>query len=126
MVVVDSDVLIWIFRGDRQIAERFKSAVAGNDGNVVVTPVQLAEIFAGILPKEKAVVDDFFGSLEVLAIDERSGKLAGEFLNKFGKSHNVTLADALIAAVSRVNGCELWTRNRKHYPMFKEDDFYRE
>lgn len=126
MVVVDSDVIIWILRGDRQIADRFKSAVVENTGKVFVTPVQLAEVFAGILPKEKAVVDDFFESLEVLAIDERSGKLAGEFLNKFGKSHNVTLVDAFIAAVSRVNGCELWTRNRKHYPMFKEADFYQE
>lgn len=126
MVVVDSDVIIWILRGDRQIAEGFKSAVVENNGNVFVTPVQLAEVFAGILPKEKAVVDDFFESLEVLAIDERSGKLAGEFLNKFGKPHNVTLADALIAAVSKVNGCELWTRNRKHYPMFREGAFYQE
>lgn len=126
MVVVDSDVIIWILRGDRQVAERFKSTVVEKNGNVFVTPVQLAEVFAGILPREKAVVDDFFESLEVLGIDERSGKLAGEFLNKFGKSHGVTLANALIAAVARVNGCELWTRNRKHYPMFREDDFYQE
>lgn len=126
MVVVDSDVLIWILRGDRQVAERFKSTVVENNGNVFVTPVQLAEVFAGILPGERAVVDDFFESLEVLGIDERSGMLAGEFLNKFRKSHSVTLADALIAAVARINGCELWTRNRKHYPMVREGDFYQE
>jgi predicted nucleic acid-binding protein len=126
MVVVDSDVIIWILRGNRQIADRFKSALIENDGSVFVTPVQLAEVFAGTLPKERAVVDDFFGSLEVLAINETAGRLAGEFLNRFRKSHNVTLADAMVAAVSRVNGCELWTRNKKHYPMFKEDNFYRE
>ena len=126
MIVVDSDVIIWILRGDNQITERFKNAVVENNGNVFVTPIQLAEVFAGMLPKEKTIVDDFFDSLEILAIDGKSGRLAGEFLNRFGKSHNVTLTDALVAAVSRVTGCELWTRNRKHYPMFRENDFYQE
>jgi len=29
----------------------------------------------------------------------------------------VELADALIAASAVAHGAELWTRNRKHYPM---------
>jgi predicted nucleic acid-binding protein len=39
---------------------------------------------------------------------------------------NVTLADAMIAAITRLNGCGLWRRNKKHYPMLHADDFYRE
>lgn len=38
-------------------------------------------------------------------------------------SHNVTLADALVAACSRVNNLKLWTMNKKHYPMLEEDEF---
>ena len=33
------------------------------------------------------------------------------------RSHGVQLGDALIAATAAVHDAELWTRNRKHYPM---------
>jgi predicted nucleic acid-binding protein len=33
------------------------------------------------------------------------------------------MSDSLIAATAVLNGAELWTRNRKHYPM-KESTFY--
>jgi len=124
MVVIDSDVIIWMLRGDKQITVQFKKTVVENEGNVFVTPVQIAEIFAGILPGEKSRVEEFFGALGVFTIDERAGRLAGDFINRFGKSHNVTMADALIAAVSSLNNCTLWTRNRKHYPMLQRDRFY--
>jgi predicted nucleic acid-binding protein len=35
----------------------------------------------------------------------------------------VELSDALIAATASIHGLELWTRNKKHYPM-KEIHFY--
>jgi len=35
----------------------------------------------------------------------------------FAKSHSVELGDALIAATASAHGLELWTRNRRHYPM---------
>ncbi len=35
------------------------------------------------------------------------------------------VADALIAACAVTNSAELWTRNRKHYPM-KEISFFAE
>jgi predicted nucleic acid-binding protein len=33
------------------------------------------------------------------------------------------LGDALIAAAASIHGLDLWTRNRKHYPM-KDITFY--
>jgi hypothetical protein len=38
-------------------------------------------------------------------------------LRQFAKSHSVELGDALIAATAAVHGLELWTRNRRHYPI---------
>jgi len=43
--------------------------------------------------------------------------LAGEYLRRYNKSHNLKIADALIAASAVQNQADLWTRNRKHYPM---------
>jgi hypothetical protein len=50
-------------------------------------------------------------------IDSQIGVRAGEYLRQFAKSHCVELGDALIAATVSIHKLELWTRNRRHYPM---------
>jgi predicted nucleic acid-binding protein len=42
---------------------------------------------------------------------------SGRRLSAAIRSHGVEVADALIAANALANNAELWTRNRKHYPM---------
>ena len=46
-----------------------------------------------------------------------------DYLRDYRKSHSVELGDALIAAKAILNNAELWTRNRKHYPM-RDVSFY--
>jgi len=60
---------------------------------------------------------------DILPIDLEIGRQAGEYLRQFSKSHSVELGDALIAAAAAVHDLELWTRNRRHYPM-KDISFY--
>ena len=124
MVVVDTDVLIWILRGDANIKEKFKAAVTNTRGEVYITPVQIAEIYSGMRPKERQATENFVESLPVIVLDRGIGKLAGEFINKYGKSYNVTLADAFIAASAKTRVFTLWTLNKKHYPMFAGKDFF--
>lgn len=124
MVVIDSDILIWILRGDENIKLRFTKLVAETDGYVFITPVQIAEVYSGIREKERVKTESFFESLNVIDIDKEIGKLAGEFMSKYGRSHNVTMSDALIGAAAKIQGFKLWTLNRKHYPMLKDDEFF--
>lgn len=124
MIVVDTDIIIWLLRGDKTIEERFKLAVTDFNGDILITPIQITEIYAGLRPNERLKVDRFVESLNVINIDGNIGKLAGEFIKKYGKSHNVTIADALIGACTITNGFKLWTLNKRHYPMFKEIEFY--
>jgi hypothetical protein len=56
-------------------------------------------------------------------IDDAVGHQAGTYLRLYRRSHGVEVADALIAAGAVATGAELWTRNRKHYPM-KEIVFF--
>ena len=48
---------------------------------------------------------------------------AGDYLRQYRRSHGLEVADAVIAASAVANKAELWTRNRKHYPM-KEVSFF--
>jgi predicted nucleic acid-binding protein len=56
-------------------------------------------------------------------IDYETGRQAGDYLRHYRKSHGLQISDALIAAAAVLNRAQLWTRNRKHYPV-KELSFY--
>jgi predicted nucleic acid-binding protein len=69
------------------------------------TPVSIAEIGAGIRPREAFVMSDLTRVLHCVELDERVGRKAGAYRLHFGGSHGVEIADALIAAAAHVHGC---------------------
>jgi predicted nucleic acid-binding protein len=85
--------------------------------------VTAAELWAGARPREHQALTNLFRVLLCAPIDGETGRQAGNYLHQYGKSHGLELGDALIAAAALLNDAELWTRNRKHYPM-KELSFY--
>jgi predicted nucleic acid-binding protein len=123
MIIVDTDILIWILRGRKEVIERFKNLAIEYNGHIFITPVQVSEIHAGLRETEKERINSFLRTLKTVIIDYEIGRLAGEFMRQFKKSHNVTIADSLIAASARVNSFKLWTLNRKHYPMLSHEEF---
>lgn len=125
MVMIDTDILIWMFRKKPEIKIQFEELVRSVDGKIYVTPIQIAEIYAGIRDAERDQTAIFFRVIRHIPIDDKIGQLAGEFLNRYQKSHNVTTSDALIAATSLLHHCRLWTLNKKHYPMMKTEDFWK-
>jgi predicted nucleic acid-binding protein len=85
--------------------------------------VTSAELWAGALPREHEATAKLFRALLWIPIDYETGRQAGDYLRQYRKSHGLQIGDALIAAAAVLNHAELWTRNRKHYPM-KELSFY--
>jgi hypothetical protein len=76
-----------------------------------------------VRPREHEALTNFFRTLSCVPIDYETGRQAGDYLRHYRKSHGMQIGDALIAATAVLNRAELWTRNRKHYPM-KELKFY--
>ncbi len=97
--------------------------LSNSDGTVLYSPVTVAELWAGARPKEYESLRKLFLALTCAPIDAAVGHQAGIYLLKYRRSHGVEVADALIAAGAVANHAELWTRNRKHYPM-KEIAFF--
>jgi hypothetical protein len=79
--------------------------------------VTVAEVWAGARPNEQLTISSFFPMLKCAQADYKIGKLAGDFIRQFGKSHSVKIGDAMIAATAIQHQADLWTRNHKHYPM---------
>jgi predicted nucleic acid-binding protein len=116
-VLVDSDILIEVSRGrDAEIVSRWIE-LSNSDAAVLYSPVSVAELWAGARPGEHDTLSQLFRALRCTPIGQDAGNLAGSWLRQYRRSHGVEIADALIAAGAVENNAELWTRNRKHYPM---------
>ena len=116
-VLIDSDIVIEVLRARDQAILAQWSALADSRTPILVSPITFAEVGAGALPHELPVISRLFAPFTCVAIDQKIGQLAGEYLRQYSKSHNLNIADALIAASTVQNQAALWTRNRKHYPM---------
>jgi predicted nucleic acid-binding protein len=122
-VLVDSDILIEVSRGKNQdILSRWMK-LADSEDAILYSPVSMAELWAGARPSEHEAITGLFRALACAPINGEVGRQAGDYLQKYRKSHSLELGDALIAAAALLNRAHLWTRNRKHYPM-KELAFY--
>ncbi|HWZ46278.1 MAG TPA: type II toxin-antitoxin system VapC family toxin [Candidatus Saccharimonadales bacterium] len=122
-VIVDSDILIEVSRGrDKEILSRWEQ-LGRSENHILCSPVTEAELWAGARPREHEALTNLFSALGCAPIDSATGRQAGDFLRQYHKSHGLELGDALIASAALLHRAELWTRNRKHYPM-KELFFY--
>ncbi len=81
------------------------------------TAITWAEVFAGVRAGEEAATQAFFEARHEVVLDAAIGRRAGGYLARYGRSHGVEIADALIAAAAAMAHLRLWTRNRRHYPM---------
>jgi predicted nucleic acid-binding protein len=122
-ILIDSDILIEVSRGrDQAIVSRWLE-LGRSDSLLLISTVSIAELWAGARPSEYRTLEALFEALNCAAADAGIGRLAGEYLRRYRKSHAVELGDALIASTAVTSGAKLWTRNRKHYPM-SEVAFY--
>ena len=121
-VLVDSDILIEVSRGrNRDVVSKWIEL--STSGPVLYSPVSVAELWAGARRSEYDTISNLFRALTCVSIDEEAGRRAGAYLQQYAKSHGVEIADALIAASAVARVAQLWTRNRRHYPM-KELTFF--
>jgi predicted nucleic acid-binding protein len=122
-VIVDSDVVIHVTRGREVEVLRQWTELCRSGHSILCSPVTVAEVWGGARKSEFPAIEAAFSAIECLPITEETGRRAGDYIRRFGKSHGVEVPDALIAAAAPFAGAALWTHNRKHYPM-QDVDFY--
>ena len=116
-VLVDSDILIEVSRApDSAILAKWME-LSESDALILFSPVTAAELWAGAWVSEYTQLEALFDALVCVPVDASVGRKAGEYLRRYRKSHSVELGDALVAASTVASDGQLWTRNRKHYPM---------
>ncbi len=113
-LLVDTDVLIDYLR-DRAEAISYLEGLAEAP---LVSVITVAELYAGVREgAERAKLDSFIRAFEVVPVNQEIAVRGGLYRRDYIKSHNVGLADALIAATAEIRQAALVTLNSKHFPM---------
>ena len=85
---------------------------------VFVSAISVAELYAGVREgEERTALDDFVKAFDIVLVDEAIATQGGLYRGDYRKSHNVGLADAIIAASAEAKNAILVTLNSKHFPM---------
>jgi predicted nucleic acid-binding protein len=116
-VLIDSDILMEVLRAEDSKILSLWNDLASAETAILFSPLSAAEIWAGARASEHVNIDKLFRAMLCIPVDAEIGKLAGEFLRKFNRSHELKLIDALIAASAIRHQAALWTRHRDRYPM---------
>ncbi len=115
MYLLDSDVVIWLLRGKKDIIKAIERLLKKD--KTAVSTITIAEIYQNIFPQEEKSVAQFFDAQTALDISPEIAKNAGLMWQKFhGKISGLSLADCLIAQTCKFWQATLVTLNTKHFP----------
>ncbi len=114
-ILLDSDVIINLLKKKEETLNKLNTF---GECDFYISPIVIAEIYAGARPEETKQIEELFSYFKSLDINSEVGVVTGNYANKFRKAfQGISLEDYMIAATAKYYGLQLWTYNRKHYPM---------
>jgi predicted nucleic acid-binding protein len=122
-MLVDTDVLIWLLRGNVKAAQAIDRA-----SDRAVSVFTYMELLQGARDKrEVRAIKSFLTDMQfrMLPLNENVGHRASIYMEEYSRTVAMTMADALIAAASVEANEPLLTANDKHYRPIKELDMKR-
>ncbi len=113
MILCDTNVFIDFFNGKKATFEGFEKI--GMD-NVLISSISIIELLKGSEnKKQQSILIRNLESVSVLDFDERVSIRSIELIKNYHLSHNLHLADSIIAASSLVFDIELFTYSLKDF-----------
>jgi predicted nucleic acid-binding protein len=123
VLLLDTTVIIDALNEKRNRWQLLRELVTSGH-RLACCPINVAEVYTGMRPKEQAKTDAFLTSLEYYPITFSAARLAGELKQQYSrKGRTLSVTDSLIAAVALHNGFTLLTDNTKDFAM-KELSLY--
>lgn len=116
MFLIDTDVLIWILRGNKKYVNLLLDLK--DKDSLSISTVSIAEIYKNIFPSELIKTESFLNEFQTWDVTASIAKQAGLYCQQFTKQYkNLSLIDCLIAGTANVNSLILVSLNIKHFPM---------
>jgi hypothetical protein len=117
-MLFDTDVLIWVLRGNTKAAK-----VVDDAGIRTISVVTYMELLQGARDKrEIKIIRSFLSDMGfgTLPLTENIGHRALIYVEEYGLSTSIRMTDALIAATATETNDTLVTGNDKHFKPIKE------
>ncbi len=112
--IVDTNVLIALFRGNRDLQLFLETLDCAVDTTVYV------ELIQGVKNKiEVARIERALATFQMMHFNESISAHTIDLIRTYSKSHGLLLADAIIAATCLENGLTLATFNAKDFRFIK-------
>jgi len=116
MYLVDTNIVIWILRGDKQYVQWFADLKQGT--SLSISSVTIAEIYKNVFPSEIMSTDALINDFITWDVTAGIAKQAGLYWQQYNKKlKNLHLLDCIIAATAGINNLTLLTLNLRHFPM---------
>ena len=119
LIVVDTSIFIDHLRGNDEARQALRAATLRGD-DTVASVLTKVELLAGMRSHERASVRSLMGALAWIDLTEAVAEQAGALARRYARSHQgVEVVDFVIAATAQELNADLWTRNIRHFPMFR-------
>ena len=121
--ILDSDILIYFLKGDKNIIEKVISLP--ND-ELYITIINYTELLYGIynsnkINQNKEKILPFLENFKILQFDKKSSEVFAKLKAKLKKQGNIIAdMDLMIASIAIANKATLFSNNLKHFKRIKE------
>ncbi len=121
-IIVDTDIVIKIFRGDKEKRELLQS-VQGELGLSVITAMELMN--GAKSRKREFEVSKTIKAYFLFPLTNKIGIKAFSIVKKYHLEYSVLVADAIIAVAAIDNKLQLYTDNVNDYSFIEELELYK-
>ena len=113
-IIVDSDILIDVSRGDETAARWIETAEP--ESTLLISSMTEMELVIGSRDKPHLRETlEFLSRFKIISINEQVSDQASELVERYCLSHRLMIPDAIIAATALVLDERLITRNQKDF-----------
>ena len=119
-MLLDTTVLIDLSRGNAEAADFVDTAINAQTP-LFVSVISAMELIVGCRNKaEVEKAEKLIANFTLLHLSPADSAHAYTLILTYGKSHNLAIPDALIAATTITNSLELATDNDRHFKMISQ------
>jgi len=116
MIILDSDIVIWILRDKRELISWLESY--REKESIGVSTITIAEVYQNIRSNEYDKVKLFFSKQEKIPVSVNIAEQGGLYWNQYHTKYlKMGITDCLIAATASLTDHKLYTLNTRHFPM---------